>query len=54
MSAHARNGRPNGLPFLLQIGMEESFTGYLPDFAGAEMGADLELSSTECEPPEVR
>jgi hypothetical protein len=32
----------------------KSRAGYLPDLAGAEAGADLAPSSTECEPLEER
>ena len=47
---HQKNGRPDGLPFFADLEGEKGFTAYLPDLAGAETGAGLELSSTECEP----
>ena len=38
----------------IRSGVEKRVAIYLPDLAGAETGADLEFSSTECEPPEER
>jgi hypothetical protein len=38
----------------LQIWEEERLAFYLPDLAGAETGAGLEFSNTECEPPDER
>jgi hypothetical protein len=45
-----QKGRPEGLPFANPG--NETKLAYLPDFAGAEIGADLVPDNTECVPVE--
>ena len=46
-----KGGRPSSLPPVM-VERDQSRANYLPDLAGAEAGAGLAFSSTECEPVE--